>query len=60
MVEENKSQKFRFTNIDEMRNYFDEVTEQNELKIQKLKKVFTTLNYIKHFLMLASKVTGCT
>ena len=33
MVEENKSQKFRFTNIDEMRNYFDEVTEQNELKI---------------------------
>ena len=32
MVEENKSQKFRFTNIDERRNYLDEVTEQNELK----------------------------
>ena len=60
MVEENKSQKFRFTNIDERRNYFDEVTEQNELKRQKLKKVFTPLNYIKHFLMLASKVTRCT
>ena len=26
---------------------------------RKYKKVYTTLNYIKHFLNLASAITGC-
>ena len=32
---------------------------QNELINRKHKKVCTTLNYIEHFLILASKITGC-
>ena len=46
-------------NIDETRNYFVEEIEQNELMSGKLKKVCTTLNYIEHFLILASTITGC-
>ena len=41
------------------RNYFVEETEQNELMSRKHKKVFTTLNYIEHFLILAPELTGC-
>ena len=59
MVEENISQEFRLKNIDETRNYFVEEIEQNELMSRKLKKVCTTLNYIEHFLILASTITGC-
>ena len=32
---------------------------QNELMSRKHKKVCTTLNYIEHFLILASTITGC-
>ena len=32
---------------------------QNELMSKKHKKVCTTLNYIEHFLILASTITGC-
>ena len=59
MVEENISQEFRFKNIDEIRNYFLEETKQNKLLSKKHKKVCTTLQYIKHFLILTSKITGC-
>ena len=59
MVEENISQEFRLKNIDETRNYFLEEIKQNELMSRKHKKVCTTLNYIKHFLILASTITGC-
>ena len=29
------------------------------MKKKKRKKVYTTLNYIKHFVILASTITGC-
>ena len=32
---------------------------QNELTSKKHRKVYMTLNYIEHFLILASAVTGC-
>ena len=53
------SQEFRLKNINETRNYFLEEIEQNELMSRKHKKVCTTLNYIEHFLILASTITGC-
>ena len=59
MAEENISQEFRLKNIDETRNYLIEEINQNELMSKKHKKVCTTLNYIKHFLILASTITGC-
>ena len=59
MVEENISQEFRLKNIDETRNYFFEVIEQNELISRKHKKVCTTLHYIEHFLNLGSAITEC-
>ena len=59
MAEENISQEFRLKNIDETKNYFHEGIEQNELMSRKQKKVYATLNYFEHFLILASTVTGC-
>ena len=53
------TQEFRLKNIDETRNYFLNETEQNESMRKKHKKVCITLNYIEHFLILASKITGC-
>ena len=57
MVEENISQEFWLKYIDETRNYFLKEIEQNELMIKKHKKVCTALNYIEHFLILASTIT---
>ena len=59
MVEESISHKFRLKNIDETRNYFVEEIKQNELMSRKYKNVCTALNYTKHFLILASAITGC-
>ena len=59
MSEENISQEFRLKNIDETRNYLIEETNRNKLLSKKHKKVCTTLNYIEHFLILASTITGC-
>ena len=59
MVEENVSQEFRLKNIDETENYFLEEIKQSKLMSKKHKKVCTTLNYIDHFLILASTITGC-
>ena len=56
MVEESISQEFRLKNIDETRNYFLEEIEQNELMSRKHRKVCKTLNYIEHFLVLASAI----
>ena len=53
------SQEFRSKIIDETTNYFLEKLEQNESMSRKYKKVYTTLNYFEHFLVLASAVTGC-
>ena len=57
MVEENISQEFRLKNIDEARNYFLEDIKQYELMSEKRKNIYTTLNYITHFLMLASTIS---
>ena len=46
-------------NIDETRNYLLEEIEQNKLMSRKHEKVCTSLNYFKHFLILASSITGC-
>ena len=53
------NQEFRFWKIDEIRNYILEEIKQNELMSRKREKVCVTLNYIEHFLTLASAVTGC-
>ena len=53
------SQEFRQKNIDETRNYLTEVINRNELMSKKHKKVCTTLNYIEHFFILGSTITGC-
>ena len=59
MAEENIRQEFRSKNINETKNYFLEKIIQTELISKKHKKVCTILNYIKHFLILASAITGC-
>ena len=59
MSEEKKSQEFRLKNIGETRNYFLEEIKQNKLMNRNHKKVRKTLNYIEHFLFLASSVTRC-
>ena len=59
MAEENISQEFGLKNIDETRNYLIEEINRNELMTKKPKKVCTTLNYIEHFLILGSTITGC-
>ena len=58
ITEENISQEFRLKNIDETRNDLIEEANQNELMGKKHKNVFTTLNYIEHFLILTSTITG--
>ena len=55
----NMSQELRLKNIDETRNYLLEEIEQNKLMRRKPIKVCTTLNYIEHFLILASTITVC-
>ena len=59
MVEENISQEVRLKNIVETIKFSLKEIEQNELMSNKYKKVCTTLNYIEHFLILASAITGC-
>ena len=59
MVEENISQEFRLKSIDETRSYLIEEINQNKLMSKKHKKVCATLNYIEHFLILGSTITGC-
>ena len=51
MSEENISQGFRLKNIDEIRNYFIEEINQNELRSKKHKKGCRVLNYIEHLLI---------
>ena len=44
---------------DETRNYIIKEINQNELLNKKHKKVYRVLNYVEHFLILISTVTGC-
>ena len=55
MVEENISQEFRL----KISMKLLEELEQNELMKKKHKRFCTTLNYIEHFLILTSTITGC-
>ena len=59
MAEENISQEFRLKNINEIINYFLEEIKQNKLMSRNHKQVCTTINYVEHFLILASTITGC-
>ena len=59
MAEENINQVFQLKDVDETRNYFLDEMKQNELMNRKPKNVCTSLNYIEHFLILASTITGC-
>ena len=58
MAEENISYKFRVKNIDKTRNYLIAEINLNELIGKLHKKVCTTINYIKHFLILAFTSIG--
>ena len=58
MVEKNISQEFRLKNIDKTRNSLIEELNRNKLMSKKHKKVWTTLNYIEDFIILASTITG--
>ena len=57
--EENISQEFRLKYIDKTRKYLIEEINQSKLISKKNKKVCTTLNWIEHFLILVSTITGC-
>ena len=58
MTVENTSQAFQIKNIDGTRNIFLEEIKQNGLTNKKRKKVCATPNYIEHFFILASTITG--
>ena len=47
---------FRLQKMDETRNYFHEGMEKNELISRKHTNVCTNLDYIEHFLILASTI----
>ena len=53
------SQKFSLKNIDETRNCLIEEINRNELMSNKHKQICITLNYIEHFLILASTINEC-
>ena len=57
MVEE-ASFEFRLRKIDEARNYLLDEIRHNDLMNEKYKKTCKYLNYVEHFLILASTVTG--
>ena len=59
MSKENVSQGLRLQKMEEARNYFIKKIDQNDLMSKKHKIVSTTLNYIDHFLILASAISGC-
>ena len=59
MTKENKSQEFRLKNLEEKKNYFIKEIDKDKLTSTKHKKVCMTLNYIEHFIILASAVIEC-
>ena len=58
MVEKSIRQKFRLKNKDEARNYFLEAKKTKCIDGQH-KKLCTAVNYIEHFVIMASAVTEC-
>ena len=59
MTEENISQEFRLKNIRETNKFFLEEIKKNKIMIKKHKKVSASRIYIRHFLILASRITWC-
>ena len=59
MGEENISQEFRLRKIVDTRNYFLKEVERDKLMSKNHKKVCTTLNYVKHFFILAYTIIIC-
>ena len=62
IVEKNINHEFKLENIDETKNYFLQEIKQNDMMSRKHNMVCTkynSLNYIEHFLVLASAATGC-
>ena len=56
---ENISQEFRLKSMDKTRNYISRRNKSKLIDGRKHKKVCATLNYIEHFLILGSAITGC-
>ena len=59
MVEKDISQRFTLKDIEETRKYFVEEIEQDELMSNNRIKVCAIANYIEHFVIWPSTVTGC-
>ena len=53
------NQEFGLKKIDEIRNYFIEEINRNELMSKKHKAVCRVLNYIEHSLIITSAITEC-
>ena len=51
--------KFRLRKIYEARNYLLDEIKHNDLMSEKYKNTYKYLSYVKHLLILASKVSGC-
>ena len=58
MVEE-ASLEIRLRKIDKTRNNLLDDIKHNDLMSEKYKKTCKYLNYVEHFFILASTVTGC-
>ena len=56
MPKENINQEIRMKKIDEIRNYFIEETNRNELMSKKHKKVCRVLNYTEHSLDVTTTI----
>ena len=60
MTEETKSQEFNLNKTDETKSWkLSGKNKQSELMSKKYNEICTSLNHIKHFLVLASKITEC-
>ena len=59
MTEENISQESKLKETKEVNNYFIKEIDQNQLLNNKNKKVYTSINYIEHFLTLVFVVNIC-
>ena len=57
MNEENISEQYRLKNIDETRNFIEEI-KQNNLISKKHKKICRVLSYIEHLITLVFTVSG--
>ena len=56
---EEASLEFRLRKIGETRNYLLDKIKHNDLMSEKYKKTCKYVNYVGHFLILASTVTSC-